>query len=271
MPPLVVHQSPLLASIEGLAHGFLARHGGVSSSPFSSLNLGTNVGDHPRAVVHNRARALHAVGRPRSVWKSAQQVHGAEVVEVTRNAGMGIKADGLITRDARVVVAVTVADCVPLLLSSADGRVVGAVHAGWRGTAAGVAAVAVARFNGLGVASEQLRVAMGPCIGRCCFSVGADVVDALRATFPGEREALPNIGLLPPGAAPVAHRAGEVTHIDLRYLNRVTLERAGVPRESISEDRRCTFCDDSFFSHRRDVVTSVSATGRQAALIARVR
>jgi YfiH family protein len=195
---------------------------------------------------------LHAFGRAEGIWVSLRQVHGAEVVQVTANAGRSIEADALWTRDRRAVLAVLLADCVPILLADVKGRAVAAVHAGWRGTCAKVAVALVGRLVAAGIAADDLRAAIGPAIGPCCFDVDDDVAAQLREAFP---DSLQSIRKTEDGRA-VA---------DLWALNRDALVSAGLAPESIETLPRCTSCNgDAFFSHRRDQ----GLTGRQAGLIA---
>ncbi|MFP5304880.1 MAG: peptidoglycan editing factor PgeF, partial [Gammaproteobacteria bacterium] len=151
------------------------RRGGVSAPPFDTFNLGAHVGDAADAVVANRQRlrsALQLPGEP--VW--LQQVHGTAVVELrAEDAGMA-RADAAWTSAPGVICAVLTADCLPVLFAADDGSVVAAVHAGWRGLAAGVLEAAVAA---LPVPPAQLRACFGAAIGPQAYEVGADVRAAL--------------------------------------------------------------------------------------------
>ncbi len=242
-------KSSVLATIPGVVHGFTDRCGGVSP-PAQALNLALHVGDDPAAVRENRTRVLAALERPAVIWVSVQQVHGDTVVEVTARASRTIEADALITRDANAAVAVLVADCVPILIAHTSGRVVAAVHAGWRGTAARVVARAVARLGELGFPATELRVALGPAIGPCCFTVGAEVAEQLAAGAPH-------------GEAAILRGADGTLRADLWQLNRQLLEEAGVPPIGVECLRRCTACQAELFSHRREA----GRTGRQAGVI----
>ena len=136
-------RAPILA---GVTHAFTTRRGGVSDGPFATLNLGRGAGDDPACVAENRRRALAALGVDLAGHVEATQVHGTAVAVVTRaDAGTAVEgADGLLTADAAVTLAVHAADCVPILLWDPRRGAVGAVHAGWRGTAAGIGGAAVA-------------------------------------------------------------------------------------------------------------------------------
>ncbi len=245
-------RSRLLESVPGIAHAFTTRRGGVSSEVFASANLSTRVGDERGKVEENRARLLTALGKGDSVLVLPKQVHGDLVIEVTRRASHLIEADALWTRDPGATVGVLTADCVPILLASACGRAVATVHAGWRGTALRIAETAARRLASEGFAASELRAAIGPGIGPCCFEVEADVGAELLAAYP-EVE----------GAS--GEREGGKQVFDLPQLNYQALLAAGLLPENIEVLRSCTACEsEHFFSHRRDH----GACGRQGAFIA---
>ncbi|HVW71208.1 MAG TPA: laccase domain-containing protein, partial [Steroidobacteraceae bacterium] len=168
---------------------FTLRTGGVSVSPYASLNVGAHVGDAPAAVAENRRRLreqLRLPGEP--VW--LQQVHGIEVADLDRpettaasgTTVSGTEADAAVTRERGRVCVIQVADCMPVLFAARDGSAVGAAHAGWRGLAGGVLEETVRK---LGVPSAGLMAWMGPTIGQAHFEVGGDVRDAFLSTDAG--------------------------------------------------------------------------------------
>jgi polyphenol oxidase len=237
---------PLLTSAvipAGFRHGFTTRAGGVSAGAFATLNLGGRWGDADDAVAENRRRVQRAAGGAIAI---ATQVHGADVVRVRPGGGLDAiarqTADGLCTDVAGAPVGVYVADCIPVLLADARTGAVAAVHAGWRGSVAGVVPAAVARMAAeFGTRAGDLRVALGPAIGPCCFEVGEEVVDAVAAVI---SDAVAN---------GVVRRGGHKPHVDLKRLNGVLLERAGVPPAHVDAGPECTSCDRTrFFSYRRD-------------------
>jgi YfiH family protein len=249
---LELRRSSLLNRVAGVAHAFTTRRGGVSDGPFAELNLSARVGDKRGSIDANRKRLLLELGRPSSTLVTLRQVHGADVVEVTRLASRVIEADALWTRDREAVLGVLVADCVPILLASGDGQAVAAVHAGWRGTAARIAALTVARLAASGFPAASLTAAIGPAIGPCCFEIGAEVEDELRRAYPSAGDAV--------RVSPDGKRVA-----DLWALNQQALLEAGVPAASIDIISECTACHpDLYFSHRRDQGHS----GRQAGVIA---
>jgi YfiH family protein len=241
--------SRLLRDVPGIAHGFTTREGGTSVGPYASLNLGGK-DDVRSAIEGNRALVLEAMGLPRSAFVALRQVHGNAVVQVTRLASRSIEADGLWTRDRAVVLCILTADCVPILFADVKGRAVGAVHAGWKGTASRIAGEMVSRLKDMGIAPTDLRVAIGPSIGPEDFEIGPDVVLALSQAFPS------------PGAA-IRPGAGDRSFADLWTLNRRALIEAGVPDANIDTLGLSTITDSRFYSHRRDK----GITGRQGAVI----
>jgi YfiH family protein len=235
---------------------FSLRGGGVSAPPFDSFNLGTHVGDDPAAVAENRRRLRLALGLATEPLWLAQQ-HGTRVVDADRaadgaTAGGAVggaaalpQADAAVTRVPGRVLAVLVADCLPVLFARRDGTAVGIAHAGWRGLAAGVLEATV---EALGCPGQMLLAWLGPAIGREHFEVG----DEVRAAF-CTRD---------PGAADAFERnAGGRWQCDLDLLARQRLAALGV--HSVHGQRRCSYAlARSFYSYRRDRVT-----GRMAALV----
>jgi polyphenol oxidase len=242
-------------------HGFTTRLGGVSAPPFDALNLGGKWGDAPGSVAENRRRVARAAGAPLYV---ATQVHGAAIARVrvgdTPAELAGVRADGLCSDRADVALAVFVADCIPAVVADPRTGAFAAVHAGWRGTLAGVLPAAVrALAEHFGARAADLRVALGPAIGPCCFEVGPEVVEAFEAALP-EADALGVVVAPPAGAAK--------PRIDLKRANAILLERAGVPAASIDAGPECTASDRArFFSFRRDR----GATGQHIGFISRAR
>ncbi len=243
-----------LLSAEGVVHGFSVRTGGVSRGPYASLNLGRGVGDDPAAVDENLRRLAEAAGlEGPHAFASAHQVHGDRVMGATRGAPMTeifaqsgsgevaagpeqdgpVRADAVVALEPGVAAAVRVADCVPVLLSAPDRGLAAAVHSGWRGARAAVAARGVRALQHVsGADPARMLAAVGPCIERCCYDDPATT------------------------AKP---------HLDLRFCVESALRSAGVRQERIEHAGGCTSCDISAcFSHRRDHGT----TGRHLAFAA---
>jgi YfiH family protein len=221
----------------GVSHGVTQRAGGVSVGPYASLNLGASVGDAPEAVAENRARLATSLGFAPDRLVTTPQIHGKDVLvvdEATAPLALTTRADILVSRTPGFLLMQRLADCVGMLLWHQQARVVGVAHAGWRGTALGVATRFVGAAAELGGEPDGLRVVVGPSIGPCCFEVGEEVVEQI----PGARET----STLGPRGRP---------HVDLWEINRRQLVAAGVPEAQVEVAGACTRCQpETYFSHR---------------------
>lgn len=238
---------------DGLLHGFMGRGGGKSTGAYCGLNLSYRVGDDNKIVSENVCDLKLAVGIHDGRIVTMKQVHGEDVVEVTdkkmKEAG---ECDGMITAETGVFLGVLTADCVPILFVAPEHKRVAAVHAGWRGTLAGIAAKTVQQFKAQhGIAASAIEAAIGPAIGRCCYEVGEDVAQPMRERWGAAADACTD-------------RTHAKPHLDLRGLNRAILEQAGIPARQIHELGGCTNCSgDTFYSYRR----ARGETGRQMSFI----
>ena len=238
--PLLRWQGP-----EGIIAVFSGRQGGVSKTPFASLNLGLTTGDDRAAVAENRRRLCAAVGADPARTVQNHQVHGT-VVRVAKPMLGGYldpqgelpQADALITREADLALVALSADCVPIVIAALDGSAVAVCHAGWKGLVAGVVEATVAALG-----PGAYAAAVGPCAGPQAYEVGDDVAIPLRERF-GE-------GAAYGGTADLAACAG------------LALFSAGVSPDAIDIAGICTITEtDDFFSYRRDGAT----TGRQSVI-----
>lgn len=233
----------------GTAHGFSTRLGGVSPAPFDSLNLGANRGDDPDNVAENLRRFCAAIGAdPTGVVKN-RQVHSALVRPVTRADAVArlsdpgvFEADGLVTDQPGVCLTVFSGDCIPILFYDPTRRCIAAVHAGWRGAAAGIAARAVkAMAEGYGSRPGDILAAIGPGIGPCCFETHWDVPQTVRAQLGAEADPL---------IAPIPN-VHEKFRVDLKGVSALWLQKAGLSPQHIAICPACTACGlDQFWSHR---------------------
>lgn len=218
------------------------RAGGVSSGPYSSLNIGLHVGDDTQAVAINRERLGSALDLPAEpVW--LEQVHGCRILELDR--GESGPADGAVTSSRGTVLAVMTADCLPVLLTTEAGDIVGIAHVGWRGLAAGVLQAAVAAM-----ARDPSTVLawLGPAISRDAFEVGDEVRRAFTDADPASADAF--------RANPRGRWQG-----DLYVLARRALNLAGV--SAVFGEPSCTYGNASrYFSHRRE-----TPCGRMVSLV----
>lgn len=248
-----VYQSETLIQY-GVRHAFFTRHGGVSAPPFHTLNLSWSVGDAEEAVAENIRRAYSALDLDPQRAVRVVMVHGARVVTVDeRHAGRRLPAtDGLATMARGLALAMTFADCQPLILYDPDHHALALGHAGWRGTLAGIALSLVQALEILCRAQpERLIAVLGPAIGVCCYEVGEEVVQAAMTW--------------PEGATWLRPNAHGRFHLDLTAANRAILWRAGV--RHIEHIPLCTACrTDEFFSYRAEK----PVTGRLGVLAALV-
>ncbi len=237
-------------------HCFTSRLGGVSTGTLASLNLGIRRGDTPAHVAENYARLGRALGFDVRRLVCARQVHSDIVRRVgPDDCGQYLwpdvpECDALITDTPDMALAVFTADCTPILLYDPVTGAVGAVHAGWRGTASGIAGKTVAAMaEAYGCDPADLRCAIGPHIGQCCFETDRDVPEAMCTA-------------LGPEAQAAVQAKGDKFYVNLTQLNTLVLHRAGV--RHIETSSHCTGCmSRMYWSHRRHG----SGRGAQGAII----
>lgn len=256
---LIYHTADPL-TVPGLAHGFSTRAGGVSRGIFSQLNLGLHRGDDEESVLENYRIFCTALGVETEQCVLSRQVHRDDVKIVTEaDAGAGLlypqpyEADALVTNVPGIPLVIFSADCIPTLYFDPVSRCIGAAHAGWRGTALGIAEKTIrAMVHLYGAKPENIRAAIGPGISKCCFETTDDVPQAMH-------DALGT-------AAGDYMERGEngKWHVDLKAINAHFMRRCGVAPEHIAISDECTACHtDLYWSHR--IVGD--ARGSQAALI----
>jgi YfiH family protein len=241
---------PAWETIPNLVHGFLGRSGGVSGGPFAELNLSYRVGDRSETVRENWRRARAETGGLRCAHML--QVHGDRVATIDAAATDAGEADAMVTSVPATALGVLTADCVPILLVAPRHHVVAAVHAGWRGTLAGVAQRTVRHITqAVGVPVTELRAALGPAIGGCCYEIDRDIADAVEHAW----------GPMPDA---IHSGTGRKAMLDLRRANAAILQRTGVRPASIVCVGPCTRCArTTYFSHR----AAQGPTGRQWSFI----
>ncbi len=165
-----------LGGLDRVRHGFFTRAGGVSQGLYASLNVGYGSNDTDANVAANRARAMALLGLEPEALVTIFQVHGTNVAEAKApwQPRSAPRADAVITREPGIALGIQTADCAPILLCDATNRVIGAVHAGWRGALAGVIGAAVEAMAGLGAVPAATHAAIGPCIGQESYQVGPE-------------------------------------------------------------------------------------------------
>jgi YfiH family protein len=238
---LVSYRFANLASHDEVFHDVFTRLGGASSSPYDFLNVSHFVGDDREAVETNHDFICQALGISRRDVTAAQQVHGSQVSLVgLEDRGRVIPAtDALITDAPGMALLLRFADCLPVLLYDPAHQAIGLAHAGWRGTVKGIAAKTVSvMMEAYGSRPADIVAGLGPCIGPCCYQVGVEVIELVKARFNHWQ------GLLRP-------QGDGSVHFDLWEANRRQLEELGI--EDIEVSQLCTACrTDEFFSYRAE-------------------
>jgi YfiH family protein len=247
----------LLAAKNVSVQGFTTRHEGVSRAPYNSLNLGANTFDPQHNVQGNRSLLARTFGSRVEKFVMVNQCHGTDLLVIDEpNPDYAhfqkLECDGIITNQAQVMIAVGVADCLPILLLDPVKRVIAALHAGWKGTAGNIAAKGVESLVKIFDSNKSdILAALGPAIGPCCYEVDEPVKRAFAAA--GVAWSLC-----------AEETASGKWRLDLAAANREQLLSAGLPEENIETAGQCVCCQsDWFFSYRRDG----GETGRQAGFI----
>ena len=233
----------LVAENISVPHCFTTRLGGVSEGYLGSLNIGMHRGDPPENVEENYRILGRAIGFAPEKVVLTHQIHTDVVRPVTAADHSGFdhrdypECDGLITNTPGTSLVIFTADCTPILLHDPVSGAVGACHAGWRGTAADIAGKTVrAMCECFGCDAANIRAAIGPNLGECCFETDADVTDAMLQTF-GQ------------AAQKWIRPVGNKFYVNLKELNALSLRRAGVAHIEIST--ACTMCrHETYWSHR---------------------
>ena len=242
----------------GVPHCFTTRLGGVSAGYLSSLNIGMHRGDDAENVAQNYHILANAIGFDPENLVLTHQVHTDTVRIVSRKDAQGLdhhlypECDALITNDPGTALVIFTADCTPILLHDPLTGAVGAAHAGWRGTALDIAGKTVlAMEKTFGCDPGNIRAAIGPNIGFCCFETGSEVPEAMVATF-GD------------AVKQWIRPSSDKYYVNLKEINAYALRASGVRHIEIS--RECTMCSHHrFWSHR---ITG-GQRGSQGAIILR--
>lgn len=259
--------------VPGLTAGFTGRSGGISEPPYDSFNLAYHVGDNPQHVLENRRCLAEALGFTPETWTSGEQVHDTKIAVVRKNdRGKGYAdrtsafqdTDGLVTNEPDVLLTSFYADCVPLYFLDPKNKVMGLAHAGWKGTVKLIShAIIDTMEREFGSNRAEIRTAIGPSIGQCCYEVDDMVMGKVR-------EAVEAIGVTQ--ADYEAHsffipsQSDGKTMLNLKELNRIIMIKAGILPTHIECTTWCTSCHpELFFSYRKQN----GITGRMASWIGR--
>lgn len=242
------------APLEGLAHGFFGRRGGVSIGDLASLNCGLGSNDDPALIAQNRKRVADAV-LPGAALTGLYQVHGNRCVIVDESTDLTARpeADALATRTPGILLGILTADCVPVLFADREAGVVAAAHAGWKGAIAGVTDATLAAMESLGASRANIAAAIGPCIGRASYEVDDGFVAAFVTDDPANERFF------------AAGRPGHAM-FDIAAYVAARLAAAGVTRIAIGGQDTYAEADD-YFSYRRACHKSENSYGRQLSVI----
>lgn len=233
-------QAPSLAKLAGIRHAFFTRSGGVSDGIYASLNGGVGSNDAPAKVQENRARMAATLGVAPERFLTPYQIHSPDVVVADSSWTQETRprADALVTREPKLAIGVSTADCGPLLFADAEAGIVGAAHAGWRGAFTGVIEATLAAMEKLGAARERIAAALGPTIRQPNYEVGAEFIERFLAADAD------NARFFVPSA-----RAGHAM-FDLTGYIAARARRSGIGH--FEDLGLCTYADpERFFSYRR--------------------
>lgn len=216
--------------------GISLRHGGVSRAPYASLNLGEHVNDDPNAVERNKKILFQEIGLTN--LRYCRQIHSAFVVPINDEAQIDAEhipeADALVTAQYNTALGIFTADCIPIFVLDVETPAIGIVHAGWRGTFAGIVVNAITEMKTrFGTLPKNCQIHLGPSIQKCCYTVSAELLTQFTEQF----------------GSTVANG----TNLSLQTANVNQLTETGVLPDSISVSEYCTACrTDLFYSHRAE-------------------
>lgn len=235
--------------LDPLTHGFFTRRGGASSGVFHGLNCGKGSSDQSEIVQINRARAAAAMGVTPAALLTVHQVHSPDVARVEAPfPGTPPTADAMVTATPGLALGILTADCQPVLFADADAKVIGAAHAGWKGTLAGVLEATIDGMIALGARRDRIAAVIGPSISQRNYEVGPDLFETFVAED-GDH------------ARFFAQGKGDRLHLDLPGLGLFRLRRAGIAHAEWT--RHCTYGDpDRFYSFRRSTHRREADYGR---------
>ncbi|MEC0090162.1 peptidoglycan editing factor PgeF [Paenibacillus macquariensis] len=252
-------------SFDKITVGFTGRHGGTGKSPYESLNCAFHVGDDSQDVINNRRTVVETLGFPFDAWTCGEQVHSnhVEIVHLEDKGRGNIdrssafqNTDGLLTNVPGILLTSFYADCVPLYFYDPMKQVIGLAHAGWKGTVSRIASTMVDKMvQEYGSQIHDIRAAIGPSIGSCCYEVDDKV---MLSVYDLEKDVLGNSTY---SASWYLKKNNGKSMLNLKEMNRQIMMKAGIMPSHIECTTYCTSCrNDLFFSYRKDGGT----TGRMA-------
>ncbi len=264
--PFHLQEDKTLLLLKGLEEanivaGMTTRIGGMSETPYNTLNMGYHVSDNKEHVTRNYELVESNLSIPKSRWVSAKQVHKSDVLIVDKPflenihqspPNFDIQYDGFITNEKNILLTAVYADCVPLFFYDTYGNWVGLAHAGWRGTVKGIGRKIITSLMEQGIPMEAIHAVIGPSISQACYEVDRNVIDQIPLTYHTN--------------AIMKQRDENHFLLDLKQLNKNVLLETGLEEKQIKISKYCTYrSQDLFYSHRRDN----GKTGRMMAFIGR--
>lgn len=252
---MIPMQSSALTALDGIAHGFFGRRGGVSTGTFASLNCGYGSGDDVALVRENRTRVATWLGTDEARLLTVYQIHSPDAVHVTAPwaRSEAPKGDGMATTMRGVALGVLAADCAPVLFADASAGVIGSAHAGWKGALGGVVEAVVTLMETLGARRNRTRAAIGPCISQAAYEVGAEFY--ARFVDHAAENARYFVS---------SNRSGH-WRFDLPGYVRTRIAAAGVEAQALGA---CTYEDEGgLFSYRRATHRAEGDYGRNLSVI----
>ncbi len=270
LPDSAIEREAKLAALPGIRHAFFTRAGGLSTGLYAGLNGGVGSDDDPAAVMANRARMAATLGVAPDKLLTAYQIHSADAAIVDRPWPLPAVAqtdgpvhppqpirprvDAIVTATPGLAVAISTADCVPVLFADAEARIVGGAHAGWKGARAGILEATIARIEEAGGERKRIAAAIGPCISQPNYEVGHDFQ---RAFVENDTTTEQFFSLPESGAKPRFDLPAYVEHL---------LKQAGIA--AVGRISACTYAqEDRYFSYRRSVHRGEPDYGRQISAI----
>ncbi|MHC0037247.1 peptidoglycan editing factor PgeF [Pseudoneobacillus sp. C159] len=244
-----------------LVVGFSTKNGGLSKGDYSTLNMGFHVGDNSDIVCQNKQTIASIINFPLNNWVAAEQTHGINIKKVTSSdLGSGsfqyddsiLNTDGYYTNETGILLTLCFADCVPIYFIDDQSKMIGIVHAGWKGTVNGITREFVNTWRKIGIQKSNIKVAIGPSICKNCYIVDDYVINFVEKTLEDVEKKPYNL-----------IKANQY-HLDLSELNKQILIRYGIRESNILVTNYCTSChSELFFSYRRDS----GQTGRMMSFI----
>ncbi len=248
--------SETLSSLAGIRHGFATRNGGVSNGLYTTLNCGLGSDDNQDNVAENRSRVAKRLGVAPEALVSPHQIHSADVVvaHTPWAPGDGPKADGVVTAIPGLAIAISTADCVPVLLADPRAKVVGAVHAGWRGALSGVLEATLSTMEALGADRNRISAVIGPAISQAAYEVGEE----FEARFLASDEA--NVRFF--------ERSSQDSRPFFNLTGYIAARLQAAGARDAEDLQLCTYRDKQrFFSYRRSCHNDEADYGRQISAI----